>query len=378
MIPTMNLTIILKILPNKNAMNKIFFLLVIPALLLVAGCSDNKATEIKQAQPAAPHYQTVTVEARPVEQAVRLPAQLAAFLQVSIFPKVNGYVTSVLVDVGSHVRQGQLLMTLEAPELVQATAQARERYAKALADYTIDKENYERLNQASRTPGAISPMDLATDKAKAEADSALANSEKANWQMQVAMMDYLRVTAPFTGVITIRNVHPGALVDATNKSVPMLELKQVDHLRLQVDIPETIAATLRNNDTLSFYLSALPGQRMTARIARKSMNISAQYRTERVEADVYNSNELLAPGMYADVVFDSKGNRNAVSVPTNAVVISTERKYVIVIRNGKTVMVDVSTGNESKGRVEIVGDVKAGETIVAPANDEIKEGITVQ
>jgi RND family efflux transporter MFP subunit len=296
---------------------------------------------------------------------------------VDIFPKVNGYVTGVLVDVGSHVRQGQVLMTLEAPELVQAVAGAREKYARAIADYTIDKENYERLNQASRTPGAISPMDLATDKAKAQADSALANSEKANWQMQQTMMDYLRVTAPFTGVITIRNVHPGALVDATNKSVPMLELKQVDHLRLQVDIPETIAATLRNNDTLSFYLSALPGQRMTARIARKSMNINAQYRTERVEADVYNHDELLAPGMYADVVFDSKGNRNGISVPTNAVVTSTERKYVIVIRDGKTVRVDVTTGNESRGRVEIVGDVKAGETVIAPANDEIKEGITV-
>ena len=157
----------------------------------------------------------------------------------------------------------------------------------------------------------------------------------------------------------------------------MLELKQVDHLRLQVDIPETIAATLRNNDTLSFYLSAFPGQRMTARIARKSMNINPQYRTERVEADVYNPDELLAPGMYADVVFDSKGNRNAISVPANAVVTSTERKYVIVIRDGKTVRVDVITGNESRGRVEIVGDVKAGESVIAPANDEIKEGMAV-
>jgi membrane fusion protein (multidrug efflux system) len=359
-------------------MNKILLILAIPAVLLAAGCSDNKAGENKPAPPSKPHYQTATVEAHPVEQAIKLPAQLAAFLQVDIFPKVNGYVTAVLVDVGSHVRQGQLLMTLEAPELVQATAEAKEKYARAVADYTIDKENYERLNEASHTPGAISPMDLATDKAKAQADSALANSEKANWQMQEAMMDYLQVRAPFTGVITIRNVHPGALVDATNKSIPMLELKQVDHLRLQVDIPETIAATLRNNDTLSFYLSALPGQRMTARIARKSMNINAQYRTERVEADVYNHDELLSPGMYADVTFDSKGNRNALSVPLPAVVTSTESKYVIAVRDGMTLKVEVSTGNESKGRVEIVGAIKAGEQVIAPANDEIREGIEVQ
>jgi membrane fusion protein (multidrug efflux system) len=163
------------------------------------------------------------------------------------------------VDVGSHVRQGQLLMTLEAPELVQATAQAREKYAQAVADIRSTMRTMKDYTRPP-TPGAISPMDLATDRAKAQADSALANSEKANWLMQQAMMDYLKVTAPFTGVITIRNVHPGALVDATNKSIPMLELKQVDHLRLQVDIPETIAATLRKNDTLSFSVAALPGK----------------------------------------------------------------------------------------------------------------------
>jgi RND family efflux transporter MFP subunit len=359
-------------------MNKIFWLMTIPVLLLVAGCSGDKAEDKTAAPPPVTHYHIVPIEARPVEEAVKLPAMLAAYQEVSIFPKVNGYVTSVLVDVGSHVRQGQLLMVLEAPELVQAVTEAKERYARAVADYTIDKENYERLSEASHTPGAISPMDLATDRAKAQADSALANSEKANWQMQEVMMSYLKVTAPFTGVITIRNVHPGALVDATNKSIPMLELKQVDHLRLQVDIPETIAATLRKNDTLSFSVTALPGQRLIARVARISDNINQQYRTERVEADVYNHDEVLAPGMYADVIFDSKGNRNALAVPPGAVVTSTEAKYVIVIRNGKTVKVNVSTGNENNQLVEIVGDVKAGEQVIAPANDEIKEGVTVR
>src|SRR3984957_6268815 len=257
-------------------MNRIINLMLCTMpVLLAAGCSGDHAAD-KKVDPVSskPHFQTATVRAGGVEEVVKLPSNLAAYLQVSIFPKVNGYVTNVRVDVGSHVRQGDLLMTLEAPELVQAVAQARERYARALADYKIDRENYERLAEAARTPGAISPMDLATHKAKAEADRALAKSEKANWQMQQAMMDYLRLTAPFTGVITIRNVHPGALVDATNKSIPMLELKQVDHLRLQVDIPETIAAALRKNDSLTFYVSALPGKRLTAKIARISDNIN--------------------------------------------------------------------------------------------------------
>lgn len=360
-------------------MNKKFFILILLSAITFYSCSDKKDPDDKTTPVAAPHYELVKAEKKNVEQVMKLPAQLAAYQEVSIFPKVNGYVKTVLVDIGSHVRQGQLLMVLEAPELIEATVQAKERFARTVSDYTISKENYERLQQASRTPGAISPMDLASARAKTDADSALSNAEKANWQMQQTMLAYLQVTAPFNGVITQRNVHPGALVSAESKdNKPMLELKEIDHLRLEVDIPESMAATLRKNDTISFYLSAYPGKRMTGVISRKSMNISVQYRSERVELDIYNKDESLTPGMYADVLFNSKGNPGALAVPKSAVVTSTERKYVIVVRDGRTVRVDVTTGNESNNLIEIIGDVRPGEEVVANANDEIKEGITLK
>src|ERR1700744_637394 len=164
-------------------MNTSFIIAASFVILAAAGCSDDKAADKKASAPASkPNYHTTAIEASPVAQLVKLPAQLAAFQEVSIFPKVNGYVKTVLVDIGSNVKAGQLLMVLEDPELVQAVVQAREKYAQALSNYTISQENYERLLQASRTPGAISPMDLATAKAKAQADSALSNSEKAKWQ----------------------------------------------------------------------------------------------------------------------------------------------------------------------------------------------------
>src|SRR5580698_8505955 len=212
------------------------YFIIIAANIFIYACSENKASENKtEATNAAPHYTIAKVEKAKVSEQLKLPAQLAAYQEVDIFPKVNGYVKTVSVDIGSHVKKGQILMTLEAPELDQAVVQAKEKYARAKSDYTIAKENYERLKEASETPGAISPLDLATAKSKAEADSSLSNAEKANWQMQQTMMDYLIVTAPFAGVITSRNVHPGALVSAEAKdSKPMLELKQVDHLRLQV------------------------------------------------------------------------------------------------------------------------------------------------
>ncbi len=204
-------------------------------------------------------------------------------------------------------------MTLEAPELEQSTLQAKEKYARTQADLSIDREHYERLREASQTPGAISPLDLSSAKAKVESDSAVGKAAKTNWEMEQTMQAYLKVNAPFSGVITERNVHPGALVSAEAKdSRPMLELKEINHLRLQVDIPENLAGNLKDKDTISFFTSTAPGKRMIGHISRKSMNINAQFRSERIEADVMNKDGLLAPGMYADIVIYSKGNRERI------------------------------------------------------------------
>jgi membrane fusion protein (multidrug efflux system) len=353
--------------------------------VIVTGCSSGsgapaeKKTATVTENSASSAIETITLERGALPQQVKLPAQLAAFEEVSIFPKVNGYVKDVFVDVGSTVRKGQLLMTLEAPELQQATTQARERYARAKLDYAISEENYQRMLQAARTPGAVSPMSLASLKAKADADSALSNAENANWQEQLAILGYLKVTAPFDGVISERNVHPGALVSAeAHDNHPMLDLREIDHLRLQVDIPEGIAAGLQSTDTISFYLSAYPGRKMLGRIARKSQLVNSQFRAERMELDVYNHDGKLAPGMYAEVLFDSRGNIDAFTVPRTAVVTSTERKYVIAIQNGKTTRVDVATGNESADKVEISGDLQPGEKIVRKASDDVQEGLVIK
>jgi membrane fusion protein, multidrug efflux system len=348
-----------------------YYIIIILAMLFVS-CSENKAGENRpENKNKKVEYTFAVVENAGVATTVKLPAQLAAYEEVSIFPKVNGYVKTVLVDIGSKVTKGKLLMVLEAPELQQASLQAKERYARNRANFSIDKEQYQRYLEAAATEGAISPLDLSTIRAKMEADSALSNAEKLNWQMQETMLGYLQVTAPFDGVITERNVHPGALVSAAVKDKPMLELKQVEHLRLQIDIPEAIAANLKNKDTVSFYVNALPGKKMTGTISRQSMNMNVQYRSERMEIDVDNRNEDFSPGMYADVILYSKGSMNALSVPASAVVTSTERKYVLLSRNDKIVKVDVSTGNKTTDKIEVYGGLQPGDKVIKNASDEI-------
>lgn len=353
-----------------------YFSIVISSALFLSACSNNEAavnSSNNKAVEASNTYALAPVEKGGVATTIKLPGVLSAYQEISIFPKVNGYVKEVLVDIGTRVSKGTLLMTLEAPELVQDALQAKEKLAKADADYSIDKEHYMRYLEASQTAGAVSPLDLSSLKAKMEADVALCNAAKANWQAQQTLLGYLRVTAPFSGVITERNIHPGALVSAAEKNKPMLELKQIEHLRLQVDIPEGIAVSLKEKDTLSFYVSAMQGKKMVGTISRKSMNVNTQYRNERIEVDVVNKDGQLSAGMYADVLVNARGNANAFYVPRSAVVTSTERKYVLVSDNGKIRKVDVSTGNESMDKIEVFGNFKGNEQVIAKGNDEIKE-----
>jgi membrane fusion protein (multidrug efflux system) len=361
---------------NKCSFMKIILFCILLITVLFTGCqSATPAPSKDNEEEKKPRYKLAAVETNGFSMAVKLPGQLAAYQEVSIFPKVNGYVKNVNVDIGSKVKKGQLLMVLEAPELEQSTMQAREKYVRTKADLSIDREHYNRLLEASHTAGAVSPLDLSSVKSRLEADSAVSNAAKSNWQMQETMQAYLVVTAPFNGVITERNVHPGALVSAESKdSKPMLELKDIARLRLQVDIPENQAGTMKVNDTISFYTSALPGKRITGHISRKSMNVNAQFRSERVEVDVTNSDEQLSPGMYADVVIYSKTSSNGFSVPKSCIVTSTDRKYVLSIRDGKINKMDVTTGNESGNRIEVFGNLIKSDSLITNANDEIKEG----
>ncbi|HEY4153979.1 MAG TPA: efflux RND transporter periplasmic adaptor subunit [Puia sp.] len=356
-----------------------YYLLFIPTLFVFTACSYNRAADRKpeEKKTISALYRLAAIEQAGVPSVIKLPGQLAAYEEVSIYPKVNGYVKSVRVDIGSRVSKGQLLMELEAPELLQASLEAGEKYARARADFSMDKEHYQRLLEASGTPGAISPLDLSTIKSRMAADSALSNAEKNNWQMQQTMQTYLKVTAPFDGVITERNVHPGALISAETKDKPMLELKQTDRLRLQVDVPEGIAVNLKDKDRISFYTSALPEKKMTGFISRKSMNVNVQFRSERMEVDVMNKDGLLSPGMYADVLVYSKGNPAAFRVAKSAVITTTERKYIVIVKNKKAYQTDVTTGNEANGQIEVYGNLSAGDRVVVNPEDDIRNGDVV-
>jgi len=320
----------------------------------------------------------VEVTEKSLSSAARLPGQLVPFNQVNIFPKVNGFVKEILVDRGSEVKKGQLLMVLEAPEMESQLQAANSRYLQAQETAAATKEKYNRLKQAAAEPGSVSPLDLDNAAARMRADNAIAQAEKSNVQSVRTMLDYLRVYAPFNGTITQRNVSPGALV-APGKStdLPMLVLQDTHKMRMEVAIPEDYVDKVDLKQPVSFTFNAMPGVEHTARISRSANSLGGM-RSEVVEIDVTNDNGQLKPGMYAEVKIPMLSGAKSLLVPTSAIIRSTERRYVVTIRDDKAKLVDVKEGLVGKDETEVFGDLKPDDKILNNANDEVKDGDTIR
>ena len=356
-------------------------ILVIIVVFFLASCSNNRPVDLTaKANVADKKVVTVPIEKGSLNSVIKLPGQLKPFEVVDIYPKVNGFVKEMFVDRGSLVHQGQVLMTLEAPEIDQQYQAALSKMLQAQETLNASRDRYLRLSTAAKTPGAVSELDLVNARAKYEADSAFGQSEKANVNAAQTLKDYLVVKAPFDGVITERNVHPGTLTGPNFKQEgkPLLNLQDINKLRLEVFIPEEYADKVDMSDKqITFTTNALPGQTFKADIARSANSLSDNYRSEAVEADVINKSNTFKPGMYVETGLKVKSQIQSFSVPTTAIITSTERKYVIVVDGGKARFVNVKEGISDKEISEVFGSFTGAEIIVKNGNNEIKEGDTL-
>jgi RND family efflux transporter MFP subunit len=333
------------------------------------------------------HVEYATVESRMPSRTVTLPAELAPFLQADIEARVPGYVEQVLVDRGSKVRKGQLLVELSAPEMKAQTAAAASALHQAEADESQAESvaaaaegTFDRLQEASKTPGAVAGNELlqtekARDAARSTVESRKAAKRAAEEKLTATkeMESYLRVTAPFEGTITDRFVHPGILVEANGRT-PLLRLQQTTHLRLTVPVPETHVGHISRGATVQFHVPAQPGKNYSAKIARISDALDVQNRTMMVELDAFNKDGTLAPGMYPSVDWPVSSAEPLLLVPKTSVVTTTERTFVITSSGGRAHWVDVRKGASVGDELAISGNVKPGERVLKRASDEIREG----
>lgn len=251
-------------------------------------------------------------------QGVKLPAELQAWQKVAVTARVKGVVERVLVDRGSVVKEGDLLVELSAPEMkaqlaeVEVRAQAVEaQRGEAEARQAAAESTWARLKTASGTPGAVSANELIQAEKQVESLRALisgltknAAAVRAQADVVKELMGYLRIRAPFPGVITERMVHPGALAGPATGA--LVELQQVSRLRLVVALPESEWKNMATGARLSFTVPAYAGRTFTGVVARRARVLDAKTRTMPVELDVVNGDGALAPGMYAEVALAAR------------------------------------------------------------------------
>jgi membrane fusion protein (multidrug efflux system) len=363
--------------------------------LITAGCGGQAAPPpARTAAPVVPAIEVVKVVQRPIEGTIAMPGELEPYETVAIYPRATGFVKTVAVDRGSRVRAGQVMAVLEAPELLsqRAEAQSRLRGAEAQLAATRSKADSsaatsERLKAAAATPGVVAGNDLAIAQKAADADrQQVTASEQAVEGARQAlrsveqMEGYLRVSAPFDGVVSERDVHPGALVGPASgggAATPMFRLVQDRRLRLVVPLPEAYAANLNEGTLVTFSVPAYPGQTFSGRVARVAHALDVKTRTMAVEVDVTNTDGRLAPGTYAQVRWPLRRTGPSLLVPPGSVAATTDRSFVIRVRGGRTEWVDVKTGMSSGGLVEVFGDLRAGDEIAARGTDELKAGTAV-
>jgi RND family efflux transporter MFP subunit len=363
-----------------NSENMIRLLKISAALLIstvgsivITSCSESK--EKSDRGNNEPIYEASVVKNAEVAAQLTLPGELEGYYETGIAAKVNGYVKNVLVDIGDRVNSGQLLVELEAPELVSQLATAYSEYQAKEAVYFASRGKFARLRQTNKTPGAVSPYDMDLAKTSMISDSLGFMAAKAKYESVKELTNYLKITAPFDGIITERGVAPGAFVGPADKQdKPIMRLKSEGRLRLHVSVPEKHLAEISVGELVNFHVKSFPSETFQGKITRLSKSLNVLTRSEIIEIEFDNHAGKLLPGMYAISSIPIQRKGKSIVVPKTAIVTNMERQFVIKVRKGSEIAyVNVEKGEDLDKNVEVFGKLQPGDTILNTASDEMKE-----
>ncbi len=367
------------------------------SMVAIGACRENAPAQAndKAAPAGPPTIEVVKVVEQPLNVTLSLPGELTPYETVALYSRVNGFVKTISVDRGSRVKAGERLAILDAPELGAQKAEAQSKLQSAEAQLAAARSKadatsstYDKLKAASATPGVVAGNDVIVAQKAAEADreqiaAAQQNVEAARQALKSVgdMEGYLLITAPFAGVVTERNVHPGALVGpggGSASAAPIVRIVSSVRLRLVIPVPEAYTAGMTSGTALGFSVAAYPGQTFSGTVSRISQAVDVSTRTMAVELDVNNADGRLAPGTFCQVQWPVRRTGSSLLVPSGSVASTTGRTFVIRVRGGRTEWVDVKTGLTSGSLIEVFGDLKPGDDIAIRGTDEIRPGAQVQ
>lgn len=360
----------------------VILLPVIAFVLILQACGSSEAKSEKEhtEAAAAPALEAFSLQKEQLSSSIKIPGELQAFQRVDLYAKVSSFVKKLYVDVGSEVHAGQLLVTMEAPEINSQLSGAESRLKSQEAIYLSSKATYDRLLETSKTPGTVSQNDLDIAFAKQKSDLAQLDAARASYREVGDNRNYLEIRAPFNGVISRRNVSAGAYVGpaGAGSSLPIFTLQEQKKLRLIVSVPEAYVSYLGENSEVGFSVKSAPNQMFKAKVTRLSGALDERLRAQSIEMDVANNDKKLLPGMVAEVSIPLTNADGTFVVPSKAVLNSTQGVYIIRVTNNKAIWVPVKTGRIVDGKVEVFGELALNDVLIKTASEEIRDSSDVK
>ncbi len=309
-----------------------------------------------------------------------LPGNVNAFQQTQIHSRVNGYVKKWLVDIGTHVKAGQLLATIDTPDIDAQLRQAKANLFRAKADEALNA-NLLRREKYMQSKGAASPVDVIDQQLKVNASAAGVKVNQAAVRNLLIQKSYANVTAPYAGIITARNIDVGTLVtsgSAANVS-SLFTLDQINPVRIYVFVPQSDAALVRPGTYANVLASQYPGKIFQGKITRSAGALNSNTRTLLTEIDVPNPKGRLLPGMFVRAQLVLAQRHPPVRVPDNTLRVVTHGPEVVVVNRKNVVHVQpVVLGHDNGVTVEVVQGLKPGQRVVVSPSDFLKNGQRVR
>ena len=359
---------------------RVLSLMGVAALVAIVLMLTSRPGKAVSDATSAPSVAVVKVTREDLAREIKIPAEFRPYSEVELHSKVSGYLQQITVDFGDRVKAGQLLATIEIPELKDELDNATATEQKAEADYKNAHLAYSRLLAVNKEhPNLVAQEDLDTAESRDSDTAAAVAAAKAEAEKYQTLLDYTKITAPFDGVITRRYTDPGSMIQAGTASQAMPLLRLSDNYRLRLDFPVSVdyVQSIHVGDPVDVRIESLGGKTLTGKISRFTDRVDETTRTMTVEMDVPNPKLELIPGMYATVVLKADQRPHAVAIPTEAIRGDKMTVYVVNAEN-EVEQRTVTLGLETPTKFEVLSGLKEGELVLLNNFAGIKPGQKVE
>src|SRR5438067_5527642 len=368
-------------LGTRGARRLIIVGMVLLSLAVVAGVlprlSQRRVATADTQQLQVPNVSVVSPSVGTGADGLMLPAEIKPWQEASIFSRVNGYLKSWAVDIGAHVEPDQSLAEIDTPDLDHQLEQARSQAALAQKSLEQAKSTNEKWQQLFKQ-GVVSELDAENMATSQATNQANADAFAANVRVLEQQVSFKRVTAPFAGTITARNLNVGDLIVANNTSLEMFHIQQTNPLRIYFRVPQANATDIRVDQTIDVVFPDQGGKTVPAKVATTSESITPHSRTLLVELHLDNPNNEIQPGSYAQARLTSGSLGQIVTLPNNTLLFRAQGLQVGVVKPDSTVELrDIKVGRDFGTTIEIVQGVTPSDKVILNPADSLVPGDVV-